>query len=138
MVPYFGSHFAKMFIKNKPVRFGFKIWCITSSDRYLYKCFPYGHRYLYKCFPYGRKQEVYSELGLGAQTLIQLLSIVENPSNHKVYFDNFFRYTLLRVLEDKGFHATGTVLENRTAKCQLETSTSIAKKLGEHLRLLAI
>ncbi|KAK9703902.1 Transposase IS4 [Popillia japonica] len=118
MVPYVGRYSAKMFIKNKPVRFGFKIWCITSSDGYLYKCFPCGD-----------KQEVYSELGSGAQTVIQLISIMENPSNYKVYFDHFFTsYTLMRVLEDKGFHATGTVRENRTAKCQLDTPKSIAKK----------
>jgi len=28
MVPYFGQHGSKMFIKNKPIRFGFKIWCL--------------------------------------------------------------------------------------------------------------
>ncbi|XP_050301648.1 piggyBac transposable element-derived protein 3-like [Anthonomus grandis grandis] len=30
MVPYFGRHSCKMFIKGKPVRFGFKLWCICS------------------------------------------------------------------------------------------------------------
>lgn len=31
MVPYFGRHSCKMFIKGKPVRFGFKFWCLTSE-----------------------------------------------------------------------------------------------------------
>ncbi|KAK9729882.1 Transposase IS4 [Popillia japonica] len=60
MVPYFGRHSAKMFIRGKPVRFGFKIWCLT--------------------------------------------------------------------LDEKGFYATGTIRENRTAKCLLETTKQIAKR----------
>ena len=36
MVPYFGRHSAKMFIKGKPIRFGYKIWCLCGSDGYPY------------------------------------------------------------------------------------------------------
>ena len=36
MVPYFGRHSAKMFIRGKPICFGFKIWCLCSSDGYPY------------------------------------------------------------------------------------------------------
>lgn len=42
MVPYFGRHSCKMFIRGKPVRFGFKLWCLCSHDGYLYKFIPYG------------------------------------------------------------------------------------------------
>lgn len=118
MVPYFGRHSAKMFIRGKPVRFGFKIWCLTSSAGYLYKCFPYG----------GKLKEN-PQLGLGAQTVIDLLQVVKSPNNHKVYFDNFFTsYSLLSLLDEKGFYATGTIRENRTAKCLLETTKQIAKR----------
>ncbi|KAF7288069.1 hypothetical protein GWI33_000123 [Rhynchophorus ferrugineus] len=37
MVPYFGHHSAKRFIRGKPVWFEFKLWCIASaymSDTY--------------------------------------------------------------------------------------------------------
>lgn len=37
MVPYYGNHSGKMFIKNKPVRFGYKIWAICSSNGYPYQ-----------------------------------------------------------------------------------------------------
>ncbi|KAJ4449677.1 hypothetical protein ANN_01081 [Periplaneta americana] len=36
MVPYHGHHSAKMFIKNKPIRFGFKIWMLCATDGYPY------------------------------------------------------------------------------------------------------
>ena len=37
MVPYFGRHSVKMFIRGKPIRFGFKNWVLASSDGYPYK-----------------------------------------------------------------------------------------------------
>ena len=37
MVPYFGRHSAKMFIRGKPIRFGYESWVLASSDSYPYK-----------------------------------------------------------------------------------------------------
>ena len=34
MVPYYGGHSAKMFIKGKPIRFGYKIWYICGNDSF--------------------------------------------------------------------------------------------------------
>ena len=36
MIPYFGRHSAKMFIREKPFRFAFKIWCLCGSNGYPY------------------------------------------------------------------------------------------------------
>ena len=36
MVPYYGRHSAKMFIRGKPIRFGFKLWSLCGSDGYPY------------------------------------------------------------------------------------------------------
>ena len=36
MVPYFGRHSAKMFIRGKPIRFGYKIWSLCGIDGYPY------------------------------------------------------------------------------------------------------
>ena len=35
MTPYYGKHRTKQFIHGKPIRFVFKLWSITSTDRYL-------------------------------------------------------------------------------------------------------
>jgi len=35
MVKYFGRHSFKQLIKGKPIRFGFKAWCIKTSAGYL-------------------------------------------------------------------------------------------------------
>jgi len=36
MNTYYGRHFAKQYIRGKPVRFGFKNWAICSSSGYMY------------------------------------------------------------------------------------------------------
>ena len=32
MTPYFRDHSCKIFIRSKPIRFGYKIWCLCGSD----------------------------------------------------------------------------------------------------------
>ena len=34
MIPYFGKHGCKMFIRGKPIRWGFKVWCGTTKEGY--------------------------------------------------------------------------------------------------------
>lgn len=119
MVPYFGRHSCKMFIRGKPVRFGFKLWCLCSDTGYLFKFIPYG----------GKSEKTNPTVALGTRVVLELLSVVENPEHHRIFFDNFFTsYSLFVSLREKGFFATGTVRENRTAKCPVEDSKKIAKK----------
>lgn len=120
MVPYFGRHSAKMFIRNKPVRFGFKLWCLCSSQGYLYQFIPYGG---------ANQQKENSGLGLGSDIVLKLLSLVESANEHRVFFDNFFSsYNLFCELNNKGYAAVGTIRDNRTAKCPLEENKQLQKK----------
>ena len=41
MVPYFCRHGAKQFIRGKPIRFGFKLWCLATPLGYLVQMEPY-------------------------------------------------------------------------------------------------
>lgn len=113
MVPYFGRHSCKMFIKGKPVRFGFKYWCICSSDGYLYKFIPYA----------GKSTKDYvgkEKIGLETQVVINLMSVVTKPNEHQIYFDHFFtNYDLMVRLNKMGIYATGTIRDNRTNQCPL-------------------
>jgi len=119
MIPYFGRHSCKMFMRGKPVRFGFKAWCLCSSDGYLYQFLPYA----------GRDENFDSELGLGASVVMSLLRVVPDPQQHAIYFDNFFTsHKLMIKLRQSGFHATGTVREPRLIASELENSKSLQKK----------
>jgi len=119
MIPYFGRHSCKMYMRGKPVRFGFKVWCLCSASGYLYKFIPYA----------GRDDNNDYKLGLGASVVLQLLDVVEEPDHHSVYFDNFFTsHRLLVELSKRKFCATGTVREPRLIGSTLEDSKSLAKK----------
>ena len=57
-----------------------------------------------------------------------MLSVVDNPAFHKIYFDNFFSsHSLFKSLQEKGFKATGTIRENRTKNCPLISSKELSK-----------
>ncbi len=109
MVPYFGKHSAKMYIKGKAIHFGYnKLWAICGADGYPYKLKIYT----------GKDSTRWSEEPLGPQMVNDLLDVVSQKSMPKypqIYFDHFFTSArLLKLLTEKRFIAVGTVRENRT------------------------
>lgn len=118
MVPYFGRHSCKMFIRGKPIRFGYKLWCLCSSTGYLFAFSPYS----------GAEAGYDKNLGLRAQTVIRFAEKVENPCRHRLYFDNFFSsYHLMCLLSERNFCATGTVRSNRIGGAQLKSGKALAR-----------
>lgn len=119
MVPYFGRHSAKIFIRGKRVWFEFKLWCIASAGGFVFQCDPYG----------GASQKTNQNLGLGERVVTNLLKVVRDPENHTIFFDNFFTsHYLLTLLQEMKFFAAGTVRENRVASCPLQTTKALAKE----------
>ena len=111
MVPYFGKHSCKMFIRGKPIRFGYKVWVMAGKDGYPY------HLKIYT----GREQ-----VENKTRVVQHMIAAVESHTTiqqHHLFFDNFFTsYQLLKELADNGVRATGTVREFRTGKCELPFS----------------
>lgn len=123
MLPYHGKHPAKQFMLNKPVKFGYKLWVLASSDGYPF------HLEVYT-----GKDTSFEEYSLGERVVRKLLNTVENVSQHEITLDNFFTsYQLLKSLRELGVRATGTIRENRIAKAPLVDSGVMKKKdRGEH------
>jgi hypothetical protein len=106
MIPYYGKFSCKMYMKNKPIKFGMKAWLLCSDDGYPF-CID-----LYQ----GKAQNA-EKLPLGERVVMNLTRAIENPSDHMLYMDNFFSSTsLFRKLKEKGFRCTGTVRPNRIEK----------------------
>ena len=94
MVPYRGLHSAKQYIKGKPVKFGYKLWMLCSSDGYLYNFEIYCGKDESRTNP------------LGTHVVEKMLSPVTNPSQHVVFFDNFYTsHTLLTNLAGENVRA---------------------------------
>lgn len=120
MIPYYGHHGCKQHIHGKPVRFGFKIWSLNSSnDGYCCQFDPYQGA--------GSGIRI-QKLGLGGSVVVDLVSKL--PVNHyHVYADNFFSsLTLVDHLTKSGIGYTGTIRENRTQKCPVMESKKLGKK----------
>lgn len=117
MVPYYGHHGSKQHIHGKPIRFGYKLWSAATPGGYLVYFIPYQ----------GSKSAPLPDqirLGLGASVVLTLTSHLPNTFKlYNLYFDNFFTgLPLLDELTALGHRGTGTIRENRTEKCPLESA----------------
>ena len=118
MVPYYGRHSSKQFIRGKPIRFGFKVWCLNSRLGYLVQCEPYQ----------GSSDSFSADLGLGGSVVTQLVKKLPPALPYRLFIDNFFTSRrLLDHLKTMSISVTGTVTANRTEKCPLKEPSELKK-----------
>lgn len=120
MVPYFGRHSAKQFIRGKPIRYGYKMWCL---------CEPLG--YLMQFEPYQGKQDGRKnmDLGVGGSTVMFLTSKLPNNVYFKIYADRYFSsLKLVNALQEIGYGYTGTIMANRIEKCPITPGKVLERK----------
>ena len=89
IIPYYGKHGTKQFIRGKPIRLGFKLWCITTSDGYLIHAEPY-------CGSDTGLDE--TSLGQGPDVVLGLLEKANVTEGSTITFDNLF--TTLPLLDE--------------------------------------
>ena len=81
MIPYFGRHSTKQYIRGKPVRYGFKVWSLCTSDGAGMKFEPY-------C---GKHTDIRdNKLGQGPNVVIDLVTKAELVTGSEGFFDNLF------------------------------------------------
>ena len=103
-----------MTIRGKPIRFGFKAWCLNSAKGYLI-AFD-----VYQGATYRGRAEYEERFGKGGAALADALDrlplhIRKIPL--KLYFDNYFTsLPLIKHLTLCGYGATGTIRDNRLPK----------------------
>ncbi|KAF0724401.1 piggyBac transposable element-derived protein 3-like [Aphis craccivora] len=102
VVKYFGRHSCKQFIRGKPIRFGYKVWCLNTKDGYLVNFELYQGKS-------PKANTVYEQLfGKAASPLLVLID---------------------EIREEKRQLTIGTIRENRTQKnCPLQNKKLFAKR----------
>ena len=91
-------------LRGKPIRFGFKLWCITSTDGYLLHAEPY-------CGFDMILEE--TGLGQGGDVVIDLIKKCELSEGCTVTFGNLFTsHPLLDELSELGIGGLGTLRQN--------------------------
>lgn len=123
MVKYFGHFGIKQCIRNKPIRFGIKLWTICSNSGYIFDF------NIYTGKSSEENDDVLKNATLGSRVVLQMLGniltsvSVENLRAYEVYFDNFFTSPDLMVhLKRVGLSSTGTKRQNR-----VKTKTDLPK-----------
>jgi len=90
-------------MKNKPVKYGIKVWCCANSKS----------RYVYDLEVYTGRKGAKSEKDLGRRVVLNLVRDLKGLG-HVVVTDRFFTSpSLFDDLLRQGFLATGTVMPNR-------------------------
>lgn len=102
MVKFKGRSSLKQYMKDKPIKRGYKVWMLCDSSGYNLKF-----------EVYTGKKEGKIETGLGGRIVLDMCQELENK-NHVVYMDNFFSSNILyEKLLVKKIYACGTVRYNR-------------------------
>ena len=71
MVQYFDKHGCKQSIPNKPIRFGYKVWCQNTVSGYLITFEPYQGKS-------HRDEEMQEKFGKPATTILELIGKYSN------------------------------------------------------------
>ena len=127
MVPYYGRHPVKQFIRGKPMRWGYKAWVAATRLGYVFSLDFYQGKYR------GEKQSEYrSCFGLGGEVVLDLVDVLESEYEDRkfsLYFDNFFTsLKLLNEFQARGHGATGTIRSNRVEKCPISNTKTFSKQ----------
>lgn len=124
MIPYFGRHSGKQFIRGKPIRWGYKFWVGSLRLGYIVHFDPYQGSST-------TLPETYKHMGLGPCVVLNYADILQKSpyKTFHLYFDNYFTsLSLMLELKLRGIKATGTMRENRIPQSPLSKSATIKKK----------
>ena len=118
IIPYYGRHSCKQFIKGKPLRFGYKMWVAACINGYVMNLQPY---------PGLAEKADEIDLGSSANVVWHFANVLRRkfPTGKlSLTCDNYFTsLPLLSALKSKlGIYCTGTVRSNRVPNLPLEKS----------------
>ncbi len=125
MVEYFGRHGCKQCIRNKPIRFGYKVWCLNTDAGYLVAFDIYQGKTMEVNENYNKQ---FGKCGATVLKNLDLLPEEKRTLPFNIYFDNLFTsFPLLVELKSRNYGATGTIRENRCKKCPIKTVKEMKK-----------
>jgi hypothetical protein len=115
MIEYFGRHGCKQCIRGKPIRFGYKVWCVNSPNGYLINFEIYQGKSL------AVPTDYQFTFGKSAAPLVHLLDSFPAEKSelpYRIYIDNLFtNFRLLKYLCGIGYSGIGTIREDRIPQC---------------------
>lgn len=121
IIPFKGRSSLKQYIKNKPHKWGIKLFARAGISGIIYDFEVYIGK--------GTVKNA-STLGISGDIVMRLVDNVPKNNNYKLYCDNWFTSVeLFHKLRSLGILATGTVRSNRIPGCIMKAD-NILKKSG--------
>ena len=118
MIPCFGKHSTKQYIKGKLIKLGYKVWCLNTNNGYLIHC----NRY-------SGKGECNPKLVFGGSVVTKLMWKLPSDFKCNLTFNNLFpSLSVLEMLAENRIGGTVTLRANHTSKCAIKDSKNIPKK----------
>ena len=106
--PYYGHHSMKQFIRGKPIRYGYKLRCLTSPQRYLVK------------FQSNTGSDKTSGKPVGA-SVTENFCIGTIPQGSCIYINNYFTpLPLMEILSPPNLYAIDTIRNDKIEKAPLQ------------------
>ena len=119
MIPYYGKFGQKLKrrMSLKPIRFGYKVWCLNHQGGYLYNFEMYQGK--------GSKNEYTDDFGFGPSVVIGFIKFLPK-GNFSAFIDNYFNSIpevfesiFMRYLKKENIDCTDTVKTNMSQYCPL-------------------
>lgn len=119
MIPFKGRSSLKQYIKNKPHKWGIKVFTRASSDGVMHQFQVYVGAAT--CTDFG--------LGFSGNIVQHLCQNLPKNENYKVLTDNYFSSIALAVaLKEAGIFMVGTIRSDRMKSCPLFDEKTLKKK----------
>ncbi|GFT74705.1 piggyBac transposable element-derived protein 3 [Nephila pilipes] len=119
MIPYTRRHSAKMYMRDEPIKFEYKLWIRASSQSYPSNLEVYE----------GKESAVRDKTPFETSVIMDLIECMENCKIHTSHVDTFSNsLPLLEEMQKREFRLTEMVRENRLQNCPLQDSKILVRK----------
>lgn len=119
IIPFKGRNHLKQYVKNKPHKWGYKVFTRAGAS---------GIMYDFRIYQ-GKGTCNDSELGVSANIVLELCKTLPEGKNFKVFFDNWFSSLPLAVaLLERKILCLGTVRKDRMGNCELASEDELRKE----------
>ena len=103
MIPFKGRLGFKQYMKNKPTKWGVKVFVLSDAT----------NGYIYRVQVYtGKQLDSTVDAGLCSRVVLELMTGLENKGL-QLYTDNYYTRGFLKLYNDKGINSCGTVRTNK-------------------------
>lgn len=119
VIPFKGRTPILQYIKNKPHKWGYKVFTRAGLSGIVYD---------FRVYEGASTKVTNHGLGISGNIVLELVETLPQNQNFKLFFDNWFSSVpLVEALTEKGFQCIGTIRENRTLGCPIKSEKELSK-----------